>query len=579
MPRANPESTFEVAARHLFRHITDMKSLRYNPLVRAMRVGAENGGADPAVLLAVHGRILKAARALCKDYAAAGSKIRADRQYAIVVGLCDGEAAADTAARLGLSRRQYYRERRTICLRVSRALVQPSPGRATRFEMSDPLRLLLARAEALLDQGFARRAVGLLDEARASLPEGVARSAVQLRLADALLSLGLAARAERLLTESSVDADTRTGGDPTSRWLYDHQRLVGARLAIETGRNADAGRALESLARRRFAEQEPDEETLDTLVECGNWYCQSGKFSHARNMLDRARDVSERLPRVAAHRQIAVTLLAAHCAEDSIDEFGLEHHWLSEALALSISNGSACGMLDAMNGLMGYYVSTGRDDDVYALAEESLCIAQGAEGTRILADVGIEITTMMLRTRYWRTVDPLLFEVEKLAQPGTLRWAVLKHLQGNFLMRAGRYDDGRAALAEAYDAARSVRNRRLESIVLRDLAIVLHHVGSVTEGIEFMRHAVELAEGYAGVWSLWNTYEAAARLLTDRRIARLARQARAAISARAHATPGVEDHALERERSVRARRPRHSTGARPRLTIGKARSITRETVV
>ena len=75
MPRANPESSFEVAARHLFRHINDVKSLRYNPLVRSMHVGAENGGADRAVLLAVHGQILTEASALCKDYAAAGSKI------------------------------------------------------------------------------------------------------------------------------------------------------------------------------------------------------------------------------------------------------------------------------------------------------------------------------------------------------------------------------------------------------------------------------------------------------------------------------------------------------------------------
>ena len=44
----------------------------------------------------------------------------------------------------------------------------------------------------------------------------------------------------------------------------------------------------------------------------------------------------------------------------------------------------------------GVIVSTGRDDEVYALAKESLCIAQDAEGTRVLADVGIEIATMML---------------------------------------------------------------------------------------------------------------------------------------------------------------------------------------
>lgn len=457
MARANPESCFEVAARHLFRHINDVKALRSNPLVRSMHAGAEKGGGDRAILLAIHERIMMEARALCKDYAAAGSKLHARRQYAIVVALCAGEAAANTAARLGLSRRQYYRERRVICTRVSRALVQVTADQTARFEVSDPLRLLLARAEALLDQGFARRAVELVGKARSGLPEGVARSAMQLSLADALISLGFAARARRLLNESCEDADAGKAGDPTSRWLYDHRLLVGARLAIETGRNADAGRALESLTRRRITDEQANEIALDALVECGNWYCQSGKFSQARNMLERARDVSRRLPHAAAHRQIATTLLAAHCAEDSIDEFGLEHHWLSEGLALSLSNGSACGMLAAMNGLMGYYVSTGRDDEVvYALAEESLCIARGTEGTRILADVGIEIATMLLRTRYWRAVDPLLFEVETLAQSGTLRWAILKHLQGTFLMRTGRYDRARVPLAAAYEAARKV---------------------------------------------------------------------------------------------------------------------------
>lgn len=567
MPRANPESCFEVAARHLFRHINDAKSLRYNPLVRSLHAGAEKGGGDRAVLSALHERILTEASTLCKDYSAAGSKERAHRQYAIVVALCAGETAAYTAAQLGLSRRQYYRERRGICMRVSRALVAVAPTRVTRFEIGDQQQLLLARADALLDQGFARRAVHLLGKARAALPAGVARSAVQLRLAEALISLGLAARAERLLSEFCADADAHEVGDPTSRWLHDRQLLVGAHLAMETGRNADAGQALASLARRRIAEAHADEETLDSLVECRNWYCQNGKFNQARNLLDRAREVSRRLPHAAAHRQIALALLAAHCAEDSIDEFGLEHHWLSEALALSISNGSVCGTLEAMNGLMGYYVSTGRDDDVYELAKQSLSIARDTEGTRLLADVGIETTTMMLRTRHWRAVDPLLFDVEKLAQPGTLRWAILKHLQGNFLMRACRYDRARAPLAGAYETARNVGNRRLESIVLRDLAVVLHRVGSVSKGIEFMRHAVELAEGYSAVWSLWNTYEAAARLLPDRRIERLARQARAAISARANASHAREEPALDGALAVRARRRRNSGGARPRLTI------------
>ncbi len=573
MPRANPESCFEVAVRHLFRHINDVKALRYNPLVRSLcaRAEKEKGGGDSAVLSAVHARILMEARAVCEGSAAEGSEMRAHRQHAIVTALCAGEAVPRTLARLGLSRRHYYRERRVICMRVSRALIQTTPGPATHFEVSDPLRLLLARAEALLDQGFARRAVGLLGKARSDLPDGIARSAVQLRLADAMISLGLAASAQGLLTESRGLADARDASDPTTRWLHDHQLLIAARLAIETGRNADAGPALESLARRRIAEKIISEEALDALVECGNWYCQNGRFRQARNTLAHARDIIQRVSQISAQRKIAVTLLAAHCAEGAIDEFGLEHHWLSEALALSIANGSACGMLEAINGLMGYYVSAGRDDQVYALAKESLCVAQDTEGTRILADVGVEIATMLLRTRYWRTVDPLLFEIEKLAQSGTLRWAILKHLQGTFLMRAGQYKRARAPLVVAYEEARSVNNRRLESIVLRDLAVTLHRIGSVTKGVELMRHAVELAEGHAGAWSLWSTYEAAARLLADRRIVRLARQARVAMSARADVSRGANDHAFDHSDAVSMGPSRQSGGPFPHLTLAIGR--------
>jgi tetratricopeptide (TPR) repeat protein len=539
MPYADPGSCFEAAARHLFRHLNDVSALRSNPLVRSFFACAKKDQGHGAVLPEIHARILMEAAALCSERAV-GSEARARRRYAIVAALCAGESPLETAARLRVSMPHYYRERHVICTGVSRALMEPTLKCATRFDVGDRLRLLFARTAVLLDQGFAHKAISLLEEARASAPEGATSSALRLEIARVMASLGLATRAEQLLRESGL-VNLRRYEHPTSGWLDDHQALTAALLAMEIGRDADAGRGLEVLAKRRIADRRADETTFDTLIRCGAWYCGSGRFSQARNMLRHAREVYHRLPHVPARLQIAIALLASQCAEDSADGFGLEHRWLSEALALSISNGSTHGVLGAVSGLMFYYGSVGRDDEVYALAEEGLRIAQTTEGSRPLEAIGVQSVVMLLRTRYWRSAAPLIFEVEKLALPGSFHWGVLKQAQGVYLTRTGRYDQAQVSLAKAYDVAKKLSNRKLEGVVLRELAVAKHQVGALNESVEFIRQAVELAEEHGSAYTLWITYDTASRLLRDRRIARLAKQAAAAVSARADVLQGVAD--------------------------------------
>jgi tetratricopeptide (TPR) repeat protein len=564
--RANPESFFEVAARHLFRHINDVDALRGNPLVRSFFACAGRDGGDTIVLPRIHARILMEAAALRKERATLWSKEHVRRQHAIVVALCGGEHAEDTAARLGLSRRHYYRERHIICMRVARALFETNPKRAIGFEVGDRLRLLFARAAVLLDQGLARKAMSLLEEARSGLPEGTVRSAVRLELARVMISLGDASRAAELLAESGGLTDDRQAGDVTSAWLCDHQALTEALLAMETGRDAAAGRTLEALAKRRIADKRPDETALDTLVKCGFWYCGFGRFSQARTMLLHARELNRRLLRSTVPQQIAIALLAAQCAEDSVDEFNSQHHWLTEALALSISNGSVEGALGAISSLIFYYVSIGSDGDAYALAEEGLGIARGTEGTRLLETVAVQIVVMLLRTRFWRAVNPLLFEVEKFTEPGCFSWGLLKQAQGTFQGRTGQYDCAQVSLAKAYEVARNVNNRKLEGVVLRERAVVLHRVGSLSESIEFMRQAVELAEEHRSAYTLWATYDAAARVLPDRRFARLAQHARAAVLARANTFRSTTS-SDSGSQSTHTNFANRANGVRPRLTI------------
>jgi tetratricopeptide (TPR) repeat protein len=566
MPYADPGSCFEAAARHLFRHLNDVSALRSNPLVRSFFARAKKDQGHAALLPEIHARILMEAAALCSE-SAAGLEARARRQHAIVAALCAGESPLETAARLGVSMAHYYRERHVVCTGVSRALMEPALKCATRFDVGDRLKLLFARTAALLDQGFAHKAVSLLEEARASAPEGAASSALRLEIARVTASVGLATGVEELLTESGL-ASLRRDEHRTSGWLGDHQALTAALLAMEIGRDANAGRGLEVLAKRRITDRHADETSLDAFIRCGSWYCDSGRFSEARNMLRHAREVYHRLPHVPARLQIAIALLASKCAEDSADGFDLEHRWLNEALALSISNGSTHGVLAAMSGLMFYYGSVGRDDEVYTLAEEGLRIAQTTEGSRPLEAIGVQSVVILLRTRYWRSVAPLIFEVEELALPRSFNWGVLKQAQGVYLTRTGRYDQAQTSLAKAYDVAKTLNNRKFEGVVLRELAVAKHQVGALSESVECIRQAVELAEEHCSAYTLWITYDTASRLLRDCRIARLAKQAAAAVSARADVLQNVADQGRHDGLPLTwASRAHFSRTVRPRLTI------------
>lgn len=123
MPLADPKRSLKVAGRHLFRHLGDANALRRNPLVcEFFRQGS--GTTSAAVLTEIREVILREARGLRHEDMAAGLVSRADRHYEVIAGLCAGEPAVVTAARIGLSRRQYYRERQASCLRISAALAR-----------------------------------------------------------------------------------------------------------------------------------------------------------------------------------------------------------------------------------------------------------------------------------------------------------------------------------------------------------------------------------------------------------------------------------------------------------------------
>lgn len=513
MPRANPEGSFDASARHLFRHITDAKALRRNPLARTYFAG-ESGGR--ATLKTFHAEILRIADALGEQLRAQGRRTQAARQREIVAALCAGEDSAQTAARLKISRSHYYRERHAICNGIAQALKRANQPHDTRFAVGDdPLWLLFSRAESLRDAGRSHEAVRLLEDAHQRIADDFTKSTVSLGLAEELVFLGQRERARELLGRSRHLSEQQER--VASEWLHDTWALNAARLESQLSGEADAGRALELIAKRRIAARRSDDVTLDAVFLTGEWYRSCGRYEAARAMLRRLQAMDARYLNAVPKRRIATLLLAAWCAENGTDELDVVEQSLRDALELAISGGTVVGALLAMAGLVRHEAAHGRDGAAYAMAHEAVRAAQGVDFNGFLGFVGVEIIGALLQTRYWRAVDPLLFEIERLAAPGTL--ATLKHEQATFLLRTGRRETAAELMGEALALARRLGNKRAEALILRDRALAFSDA-------ELMRDAITLVERHGSKDDLSQTYDVATRLLRDRRSLRLARQAR-----------------------------------------------------
>jgi hypothetical protein len=534
MPRVNPESSFEAAARHLFRHLHEVKALRVNPLLRSYFVVEVGGRAS--VLDEIRADVLALAGAICDELDSRGLRMQSLRRRQIVAALCAGETPGETARRLQISRSHYYRERHAICSRVAAALKRAAATDGARAAVRDEqLRLLFSRAESLRDSGSSAEAVRLLEDAYSSVAEEFAKSAVGLALAEELVFLGGRDRAGELLARSRSLRAERTE-NVASEWLSDSSSLNEARLESQLSRDATGGSALEMLAKRRIAERRSDDVTFDAAFLTGESYRNSGRYGDARKMLRHLRAMDQRYAHALAKRQIAILLLAAYCAESSTDEFGLAEQSLRDALDLSISSGTVVGALLASSGLIHHAAAGHNDGAVYAMAHQALRMARGVDFSGFLGYVVAEIVDALLQTQYWHAAAPLVFDAEKLTAPGTLRHALLKRAQGNYLMKIGRRGEAREAALEAYAIAKRLGNLRLEGLTLKDRASMFSGKDASRRQADLIREAVELIEGCGSASDLAATYDAAARILGDRRSLLLARQARAAGAPFAQAT-------------------------------------------
>lgn len=130
MPRANPNQSFEVAAKHLFRHLRNPRVLRVNPLAANFFLPGVRGRRRATLddVLASRTIWVAVAKAIehCRVSDVATKNIElARRRYVIALrDLLAGAPAREVATELNISLRQYYRERRSISNALARSFVK-----------------------------------------------------------------------------------------------------------------------------------------------------------------------------------------------------------------------------------------------------------------------------------------------------------------------------------------------------------------------------------------------------------------------------------------------------------------------
>ena len=426
MPLSNPEKSFNVAVRHLFRHIRDATELRRNPLAKPFFGPAPNPKADALGLTALHARMLQLATTCEDETGQLRRSSQVGRGYQIIGAIVSGRSAADVASELGLSIRQYYRDRHAICTSVARSLVSPSRPERGDAESEESLQLLLRRATLLDEQGLAGQAIALLEDASRQIgsTSPLSEGAVLITLCRVLISYGDVQRATEVIRAAHKICAGNLPDSPELKLLLDFASLADIEVARSSGHDSEAAARLDVLVRCQRAGDSnafsSHELALALFVDSCISHMTFGRFAEAQFAIYDAFRVLEKIRHVPPELRVHLAAHAAACSEDG--EHPLEHtlsQW-NDALRASISNGSAIFTFYSLLGLMRCALRAGDEQRACSWFDQAIIVARKIEGTQVLLAAAIAGGSI-LSTRFWRKVGRLLIDTKDLASPNTLK--------------------------------------------------------------------------------------------------------------------------------------------------------------
>jgi tetratricopeptide (TPR) repeat protein len=540
MPLVDPNVSFDVAARHLFRHLTDARQLSRNPLVRRFFGGDEperfTQAKERAAVTLVRELVVRAAeRYWGSTPESPAPKEAAYRRHAIVMSHClEGRPLGEVAAQLGISLRQCYRERSDATHRIAEYVgsYEDRPKPDVR-PLLDAFNLRMDRAACRADVGDVDQALRDYDDIVEADPSREHKIEALCKRAEALLECGNFEACQAAIA-NAWDL-VRMGLLAPNAAAPTRIHLIESKLCWSTGRFDEDTRALDSSLHSiepllHGADDRVKELHAEILLEFCDRYRTRGEFAraHERILGVEAALASVRVPTPKRRFDAMMEswcLGAKHVQFEGAGTKRLSRYEsLLELAALARSFTSPKRSIRLAEAFMQYHADAG--DQVTALdwARRAVRMAEELADRRLLADVQLVLADWISVTPQWVQGARLLQAAEGNFPKGGPDWILLRGLQAEYALQTEQYREAIALASEVERAIERMGNVRFQAAARTTIALAAHALGKRREAREQVHSALEVIDDYGTPWTRLSTYRAAATITGERRHQRRVRE-------------------------------------------------------
>jgi hypothetical protein len=524
-------SAFEVAAKHLFRHLHDPAALRKNPIVGHL-FGDFRGGtvqsivSARAVLRELHDQIRDIAASLRDDGGTESRAARAQRGHIIVTEQILGRRPiAQVAAKLGISTYHCYRERAMLCRRLARELVAVRAA-ARGPETSDDFQLLTDYVRHRAVYANSSTAISSFEELVALAPTPTQKVEALRAAASRAIGLGELTWADWAYATASEIAkgDLMRFSVPVRQLAYANIDLLGYELAMCRGQRSkalafsrSAAQRLEPLARDAAAGELYADCLLAVSTAC--WIL--GEINRAYDFIRqvdlhlRAIDVTSLSLRARARASLwkarNYLLLQGEAYYPSAQRL----EGLLQAFREAYRSGSMTLAIDILVLLIEHHEFTGNGSEALRTARFAMFLAKQHSPASNF-QVALEVAVRLLPTRYSRFALDLVSATHR-PQLDAYHRRLLSYFEAESLLRRRSFDEALVAATQG-----QTKNRWATIEVRRHLvaARAADQLERTSQALSLVEQAVGMAERLQAAPLLRDAYRVAKQITGEQRFAR-----------------------------------------------------------
>lgn len=507
---------------HMLRHLRDPAELRRNPLVAPLFAGAAVHRAPRRALIDSAKHLLTIVRdaveALRMDTGAGDAEHRA-RQYRILND-CDinGRSRDDVMKQLGISRRQFYRDRKDACEYVAKYIAAQIQQIARPAIVTvDMFSTNLARARTLRHTGLIEKSAGALRELIVETRSCRKKASAWFSLIDLLADDNRPNEAAHefagLRAFAGSFADSSANGNELGRMMAVYEPSLIWALGDEREAVAKDARAAVDLHRlARSADQDVRAFSIAAYLSRGHRGFLVGDFESSNDEIDRAGDLMSNTEGVPDSIPLRFMLLDAERKIFTPGAAARARDTLAVAVQLASDRGYIEMLAMALDELALLSQNFNDLQDATKYVRDAVALAERGVTANVRGTILLHAAELAAESRHaLRSIE--LAEEGRGCFPqrgigASIAWYHVA--RGRLLMRA--FNDARYAAEQLYRNASIGGNQRLIGSGLRLLAQAYAGLGQQKAAQDHIEAAVSVLERFGHPYALRAAYRTSAKI-------------------------------------------------------------------